>query len=37
VLDRTRIHPELYAIAKRMCKSALDHDNSPDIVEKAMQ
>lgn len=36
ILDRTRIHPELYSIAKWMCKSALDNDNSPDVVEKAM-
>jgi transcription elongation factor SPT6 len=37
ILDRTRIHPELYTVAKRMAKSALDNDDSPDVIEKAMQ
>jgi len=36
ILDRTRIHPELYSVAKWMCKSALDNSDAVDIVEKAM-
>ena len=36
ILDSTRIHPELYLVAKRMAKSALDNSEDPDVVEKAM-
>jgi len=37
ILDWTRIHPELYKVAMRMCKSALDGDDSVDIVDKVMK
>ena len=36
VLDSTRIHPELYSVALRMAKSALDIEEGEDIVKKAM-
>ena len=35
-LDQTRIHPELYDLAKKICTEALDKDDE-EVVENVMQ
>ena len=37
ILDSTRIHPDLYEVAKKMALSALDNEKSDNVVERAMK